>query len=168
MFLTRSEYDRSVNTFSPEGRLFQVEYAIEAIKLGSTAIGIQTSEGVVLAAEKRITSTLMEQSSIEKIINEYELFHDNFSENGKFGFGKVNLYFRLFAFLWQLLVYNFTRIFFLQNCIVIEAALESNISDTYTQDGNLSLNDLNYQGANKNVEVSKMPQCEKSRNLTDF
>ena len=59
MFLTRSEYDRSVNTFSPEGRLFQVEYAIEAIKLGSTAIGVQTSEGVVLAVEKRITSSLM-------------------------------------------------------------------------------------------------------------
>lgn len=45
MFLTRSEYDRGVNTFSPEGRLFQVEYAIEAIKLGSTAIGICTPEG---------------------------------------------------------------------------------------------------------------------------
>uniref|UniRef100_A0A674HQW9 Proteasome 20S subunit alpha 5 n=1 Tax=Taeniopygia guttata TaxID=59729 RepID=A0A674HQW9_TAEGU len=56
MFLTRSEYDRGVNTFSPEGRLFQVEYAIEAIKLGSTAIGIQTAEGVCLAVEKRITS----------------------------------------------------------------------------------------------------------------
>ncbi|XP_015760944.1 PREDICTED: proteasome subunit alpha type-5-like [Acropora digitifera] len=68
MFLTRSEYDRGVNTFSPEGRLFQVEYAIEAIKLGSTAIGIQTSEGVVLAVEKRITSPLMEPASVEKIV----------------------------------------------------------------------------------------------------
>jgi len=46
----------------------QVEYAIEAIKLGSTAIGIQTSEGVVLAVEKRITSVLMEPTTIEKIV----------------------------------------------------------------------------------------------------
>lgn len=91
MFLTRSEYDRGVNTFSPEGRIFQVirsrriqlrflvkndecnvlfmqvEYAIEAIKLGSTVIGISTSEGVVLVVEKRITSPLMEPSAIEKI-----------------------------------------------------------------------------------------------------
>merc|ERR1712216_875128 len=68
MFLTRSEYDRGVNTFSPEGRLFQVEYAMEAIKLGSTAIGVATKEGVVLVVEKRVTSTLLEPSSIEKIM----------------------------------------------------------------------------------------------------
>lgn len=67
MFLTRSEYDRGVNTFSPEGRLFQVEYAIEAIKLGSTAIGVRTAKGVVLAVEKRITSPLLEPTSIEKV-----------------------------------------------------------------------------------------------------
>jgi len=66
-FTGQSEYDRGVNTFSPEGRLFQVEYAIEAIKLGSTAIGIATSEGVILASEKRVESKLLEASSIEKI-----------------------------------------------------------------------------------------------------
>nr|GFB19554.1 proteasome subunit alpha type-5 [Tanacetum cinerariifolium] len=61
MFLTRTEYDRGVNTFSPEGRLFQVEYAIEAI-------GLKTKEGVVLAIKKRITSPFLEPSSVEKII----------------------------------------------------------------------------------------------------
>ncbi|CAN7083663.1 unnamed protein product [Brassica oleracea var. botrytis] len=68
LLLRRTEYDRGVNTFSPEGRLFQVEYAIEAIKLGSTAIGVKTREGVVLAVEKRITSPLLEPSSVEKIM----------------------------------------------------------------------------------------------------
>lgn len=68
MFLTRSEYDRGVSTFSPEGRLFQVEYSSEAIKLGSTAIGIATSHGIVLGVEKRITSTLLVSDSIEKIM----------------------------------------------------------------------------------------------------
>lgn len=68
MFLTRSEYDRGVSTFSPEGRLFQVEYSLEAIKLGSTAIGICTSEGVLLGVEKRVTSPLLEPNSIEKIL----------------------------------------------------------------------------------------------------
>eukprot|EP00549_Striatella_unipunctata_P005713 CAMPEP_0118719212 /NCGR_PEP_ID=MMETSP0800-20121206/29316_1 /TAXON_ID=210618 ORGANISM="Striatella unipunctata, Strain CCMP2910" /NCGR_SAMPLE_ID=MMETSP0800 /ASSEMBLY_ACC=CAM_ASM_000638 /LENGTH=271 /DNA_ID=CAMNT_0006626489 /DNA_START=19 /DNA_END=834 /DNA_ORIENTATION=+ len=67
MYLTRSEYDRGVNTFSPEGRLFQVEYAIEAIKLGSTAVGLQTKEGCVLAVEKRLTSPLLDPTSVEKI-----------------------------------------------------------------------------------------------------
>ena len=49
-------------------RLFQVEYAIEAVKLGSTAVGIQTTEGIILAVEKRLTSTLLEPSSVEKIM----------------------------------------------------------------------------------------------------
>lgn len=71
-FQQRGEYDRGVNTFSPEGRLFQVEYALEAVKLGSTAIGIRTNEGVVLAVEKRITSPLVEASSMEKI---FEIDH---------------------------------------------------------------------------------------------
>lgn len=67
MYVSRAEYDRGVNTFSPEGRLFQVEYAIEAIKLGSTAVGLQTKDGIILAVEKRLTSPLLEPSSVEKI-----------------------------------------------------------------------------------------------------
>ena len=57
-----------MNTFSPEGRLYQVEYAIEAVKLGSTSVAIQTSQGVVLAVEKRLTSSLLEPASVEKIL----------------------------------------------------------------------------------------------------
>jgi len=45
-----------------------VEYAIEAIKLGSTTVGVQTSQGVVLGVEKRTQSVLLESSSIEKIM----------------------------------------------------------------------------------------------------
>ncbi|EOQ98832.1 putative proteasome subunit alpha type-5 [Wallemia ichthyophaga EXF-994] len=67
-FLTRSEYDRGVSTFSPEGRLYQVEYAIEAIKLGSTAVGVATPHGVVLGVEKRSQSPLLLSTSIEKIL----------------------------------------------------------------------------------------------------
>jgi len=48
--------------------LFQVEYALEAIKLGSTTIGVSTPEGVVLAVEKRVQSSLLEASSVEKIM----------------------------------------------------------------------------------------------------
>ena len=67
MFLTRAGYDRGANTFSPEGRLFQVEYAMEAIKLGTTAIGIKVPEGVVLVVEKRLPSKLLIAKSVEKI-----------------------------------------------------------------------------------------------------
>ena len=46
-------YDARTTTFSPEGRLYQVEYAMEAISHAGTAIGILASEGIVLAAEKK-------------------------------------------------------------------------------------------------------------------
>lgn len=45
-----------------------MEYAIEAVKLGSTSVGIKTSEGVILAVEKRISSVLLEPSSVQKIL----------------------------------------------------------------------------------------------------
>jgi hypothetical protein len=49
-------YDSRTTIFSPEGRLYQVEYAMEAISNAGAAIGILSKEGVVLVAEKKITS----------------------------------------------------------------------------------------------------------------
>jgi proteasome alpha subunit len=60
-------YDRAITVFSPDGKLFQVQYAQEAVKRGLMAIGIKVNEGVVLTAEKRVRSRLVEDVSIEKI-----------------------------------------------------------------------------------------------------
>lgn len=60
-------YDRAITVFSPDGRLFQVEYAREAVKRGTTTVGLKFKDGVVLIVDKRITSHLIEPQSIEKI-----------------------------------------------------------------------------------------------------
>lgn len=53
-------YDRAITVFSPDGRIFQVEYAMETVKRGSTIIGITCPEGTVLAAEERPISKLQD------------------------------------------------------------------------------------------------------------
>jgi proteasome alpha subunit len=60
-------YDRAITVFSPDGRLYQVEYAREAVKRGTTAVGIKAQDGIVLIVDKRVSSKLLEASSIEKI-----------------------------------------------------------------------------------------------------
>lgn len=60
-------YDRAITVFSPEGRLYQVEYAREAVKMGSTTIGIKFKDGVALIIDKKVRSKLIEPKSIEKI-----------------------------------------------------------------------------------------------------
>jgi proteasome alpha subunit len=60
-------YDRGTTVFSPDGRLYQVEYAREAVKQGSPAVGIRTDDGVVLGAAKRVRSPLLEAESVEKV-----------------------------------------------------------------------------------------------------
>lgn len=59
-------YDRGITIFSPDGRLYQVEYAREAVRRGSASVGIRTENGVVLAANRQARSELIERESIEK------------------------------------------------------------------------------------------------------
>jgi len=59
-------YSFSLTTFSPVGKLVQIEYALTAVSAGSTALGIKTKNGVVLATEKKL-EPLIDESSIEKI-----------------------------------------------------------------------------------------------------
>ncbi|MDH5267117.1 MAG: archaeal proteasome endopeptidase complex subunit alpha [Candidatus Bathyarchaeota archaeon] len=58
MFAAPGAYDRAITVFSPDGRLFQVEYAVETVNRGATILGIVCSEGVVLGAEETIETKL--------------------------------------------------------------------------------------------------------------
>ena len=60
-------YDRTATMFSPEGHLFQVEYAEKAVRLGSASIGMVCSDSVFILADKRIKDKLVVQQSANKI-----------------------------------------------------------------------------------------------------
>lgn len=62
-------YDLSADQFSPDGRIFQVEYAQKAVENSSTAIAIKCKDGVVMAVEKLIISKLHEDDSNMRIFN---------------------------------------------------------------------------------------------------
>ncbi|KAI0995198.1 putative proteasome subunit alpha type-7 [Podosphaera aphanis] len=60
-------YDLSNSIFSPDGRNFQVEYAVKAVENGGTSIGIRCKDGVILAVEKIITSKLLKPGANRRI-----------------------------------------------------------------------------------------------------
>jgi proteasome alpha subunit len=60
-------YDRGTTIFSPDGRLYQVEYAREAVKKGAPAVGVRAADALVLAARVDRRSPLVEARSVEKL-----------------------------------------------------------------------------------------------------
>lgn len=60
VFAAPGAYDRAITVFSPDGRLFQVEYALETVNRGATIVGIACSEGVVLGAEEKLETKLQD------------------------------------------------------------------------------------------------------------
>ncbi|EPE06464.1 proteasome component [Ophiostoma piceae UAMH 11346] len=60
-------YSFSLTTFSPSGKLVQIEYALNAVNQGVTALGIKATNGIVLATEKKSSSPLADPSSLAKI-----------------------------------------------------------------------------------------------------
>ncbi len=60
-------YDRGITTFSPDGRLLQVEYARKTVSQGTTAIGVVCKDCVVLVADRRVIDPLIVVSGVEKV-----------------------------------------------------------------------------------------------------
>ncbi|RKO92850.1 nucleophile aminohydrolase, partial [Blyttiomyces helicus] len=60
-------YSFSLTTFSPSGKLVQIEYALTAVSQGATSIGIKATNGIVIATEKKVPSFLVDDNTIEKV-----------------------------------------------------------------------------------------------------
>jgi 20S proteasome subunit alpha 2 len=60
-------YNFSLTTFSPTGKLGQIEHALQAVAQGVTSVGIRASNGVVIATEKKSATPLVDETSLEKV-----------------------------------------------------------------------------------------------------
>lgn len=76
-------YDKATVIFSPDGRIIQVEYAREAVKMGSTAVGIKTNTCVVLAGQKRSFELIESADKVFKIDDHISSTFSGYSADGR-------------------------------------------------------------------------------------
>ncbi|MEM4534821.1 MAG: archaeal proteasome endopeptidase complex subunit alpha [Desulfurococcaceae archaeon] len=100
-FPVAAAYDRAITIFSPDGRVYQVEYAFEAVRRGWTTLGLKTRTASVVVAEKRKISPLSDETTIQKIFKIDD--HVGASYAGMAGDGRILIDYAIY----QALLYRF-------------------------------------------------------------